>query len=390
MPERTVPVARALPPQRHLFDIPAEIAYFNCASNSPQLNDSRARLHFGVDTKSRPWERTPQSFFQDAETIRRLSSGLFGGAAEGYAIVAAASYGISTAARAIEPHLRPGDRILVVAEEFPSNVLPWRRVAQGTGAVLETVPAPEHGTWARAILDRIDKHVKVVAVSTCHWTNGARIDLVPIGAACRDVGSALVVDATQSLGAMPLSVDEVQPDFLVAAGYKWLLCPYGFGLLYVSERWRDARPLEETWLARDNARNFAALSAYSDSYMPGARRFDVGETCTPTILPGAIAALEQIQAWGVDSIAASLSATNHRIAGSLEQLGFRLPDPSQRCPHLLGARTPPHWPDDLVAPLKEKNVFISRRAHSIRIAPHLHITASDTDRLLEALHQLVP
>jgi len=201
---------------------------------------------------------------------------------------------VSTAARAVEPRLQSGDRILLVAEEFPSGVLPWITVARKTGAVLSFVPAPERGGWTQAILANLDKRVKVVAMSTCHWTNAALIDLSPIGQACRQLGSVLVVDATQSLGAMPLALDEVKPDFLVAAGYKWLLSPYGSGLLYVAEQWRDARPLEESWQARDNARNFAALADYSETYAPGARRFDVGEKCTPTILPGAIAALEQI------------------------------------------------------------------------------------------------
>ena len=278
----------SIPSQRHLFDVPDDVAYFNCAYNSPQLNASLNRLLAGARTKCHPWERTPASFFDDAETIRRLSSAVFGGDADGYAVVPAASYGLSTAARAVEPHLQSGDRILVIAEEFPSNVLPWKRTAQEAGAVLETVPYPEDGDWTRAILGRIETGVKVVAVSTCHWTNGAFIDLRPIGKACRDVNAVLVVDATQSLGAMPFPLDEVKPDFLVAAGYKWLLCPYGFSLLYVSEPWRSARPLEETWLARLNAEDFTALVKYSDTYMPGARRFDVGEKCSATILPGAI------------------------------------------------------------------------------------------------------
>ncbi len=95
-----------------------------------------------------------------------------------------------------------------------------------------------------------------------------------------------MVDATQSLGAMPFSVDQIKPDFLVAAGYKWLLCPYGFSLMFVAEKWRDSRPLEESWQARENAEDFASLVNYSGKYMAGARRFDVGEKCTPTILPG--------------------------------------------------------------------------------------------------------
>jgi hypothetical protein len=87
----------------------------------------------------------------------------------------------------------------------------------------------------------------------------------------------LVVDASQSLGAAPFSIAQIKPDFLVAAAYKWLLCPYGFAVLYVSEQWRSARPLEESWLVRERAEDFANLIRYSDTYMLGARRFDGGE-----------------------------------------------------------------------------------------------------------------
>lgn len=377
-----------IPSQHHLFDVPDEIAYFNCAYNSPQLKESTNRLLSGVRTKSRPWERTSASFFDDAETIRILAAKIFGGDSDGYSIVPAASYGLSTAARAIEPHLKSGDRILVIAEEFPSNVLPWKRTAQEVGATLVTVPTPEHGNWTQGILDRIDESVKVVAVSTCHWTNGAYIDLRPVGKACRETGSVLVVDATQSLGAMPFPIAEIKPDFLVAAGYKWLLCPYGFSLLYVSERWRDARPLEETWLARQDAEDFTALVKYSDTYMPGARRFDVGEKCAATILPGAIAALEQLEAWGVENIAASLSAINSGIATHLERLGFQLPNEAQRSPHMFGAQLPKGHTGDLVADLKKGNIYISQRGNSLRFAPHLHVSGHDVDRLVEALDQL--
>ncbi len=175
------------------------------------------------------------------------------------------------------------------------------------------MPTPDDGNWTSAILDRITPGVKVVSVSTCHWTNGAVIDLALIGKACRGINAVLVIDATQTLMAMPFSIKDIQPDFLVSAGYKWMLCPYGFSLLYVSERWRDSRPLEEVWLARDNAENFAGLADYSDVYLSGARRFDVGEKCTPTILPGAIAALEQIKTWGVENISESLSNINKQI-----------------------------------------------------------------------------
>ena len=195
--------------------------------------------------------------------------------------IPAASYGVSSAARAIEPTLKAGDRIVVVEGEFPSNVLPWRRVARETGAVVVTVPTPGDGDWTTAALVALARGARVAALGNCHWTNGARLDLVTIAEACRAVGAALVLDNTQSWGAMPLDLNSVQPDFVVASGYKWLLCPYGFSLMYVGPAWRDARPLEETWLARTKAEDFTSLVNYSDTYMPGARRFDAERSVRP-------------------------------------------------------------------------------------------------------------
>jgi selenocysteine lyase/cysteine desulfurase len=377
-----------LPSQRHLFEVPHHIAYFNCAYNTPQLNASRDALLAGVQAKSQAWLRTPDSFFADAETLRTLAGALFGGDADGWAVVPAASYGLATAARAIEPTLRPGDGILLLAEDFPSNVLTWRRSAAERGALLHTVATPDDGDWTAALQEAIHPGLKVVAVPSCHWTNGAAIDLVAVGAACRAAGAALVVDATQTLGAVPLSVDAVQPDFLVAAGYKWLLAPYGTGLLFVAPAWRSARPLEESWLARAGAEDFAGLVNYADAYQPGARRFDVGEKCMPTLLPGAIAALRQLQAWGVPRIADSLAAINARIAQPLQALGFSVLPAALRTPNILGASLPAGAADSVVTALRAQDIFISQRGRSLRFAPHLHVDDHDVLRLLRALQAM--
>lgn len=373
-----------IPCQRHLFEIPDDVAYFNCASNSPQLKASTARLLEAARAKSHPWKRTPASYFEDAEAIRERASDLFGGDRDGYAVVPSASYGLATAARAVEPELQRGDSVLVIAEEFPSNVFAWRRTVRETGATLVTVALREDGDWTRSVLDRIDQRVKVVSISTCHWTNGALIHLGPIAQACRDLGAILVVDATQSLGAMPFPLADVDPDFLVAAGYKWLLFPYGVSLFYASPRWRDARPLEETWQARGNARDFARLVDYSDVYMPGARRFDVGEKCS-ALLPGAIAALEQIRTWGIGNIAEALGGINAQIAAHLASLGFELPDVAARCPHIVGAELPGGDSAKILGELKARNVYVSQRGASLRFAPHLHVNGEDIERLHAAL-----
>jgi len=340
-----------------------------------------------VTSKSHPWERTPPDFFTDAETIRRSAASLLGGKPEGFAIIPSVSYGLSTAARAIEPQLGKGDSILILEEGFPSNVLPWVSVSKERGAKLITVPVPVDGNWTNAIIGKIDKSVKVLALFTCHWTNGAFINLAKIRKAAGD-DIMMAVDATQSLGAMSFSIDDIRPDFLVSAGYKWLLCPYGFSLMYVSERWRNARPLEESWQARENAEDFGSLVNSSDKYMSGARRFDVGQKGTPTILPGVIAALEQIKDWGIDHISDSLLGINNRIADHLSSLGFQLPDSSQRSPHMFGAIIPDRYKGNLVSELSKKKIFISQRGNSVRFSPHLHISEQDITRLHETLHDL--
>jgi selenocysteine lyase/cysteine desulfurase len=159
--------------------------------------------------------------------------------------------------------------------------------------------------------------------------------------------------------------------------------------MYVAEPWRNARPLEESWISRDNALDFTSLARYSDVYRAGARRFDVGETGVLTLLPGLAAALEQIEAWGIGNIAGSLAAVNQRIADHLEGLGFELPEKSQRCPHMLGARLPAGFRGNLVADLRARDVYISQREQSLRFAPHLWVDDADVERLFEALDALI-
>ncbi|MCG8701462.1 MAG: aminotransferase class V-fold PLP-dependent enzyme [Bacteroidales bacterium] len=375
-----------IPSQRELFDIPDHIAYFNCAYYSPLLKESIKKLHDGVESKMHPWNRFPNHFFDDSETIRQLASELIGGDSDGYAIIPSVSYGISTAARILEKHLKEQDQLLLMDEEFPSVVYPLTRIACETGTGVITVTTPYQCDWTNAILEHMDDGVKVVALSSCHWTNGANIDLVKIREACNKHNSILIIDATQSLGAIPFSISEVQPDFLVAAGYKWMLTPYGFTLMYVDKKWRDERPLEENWQSRENAEDFAGLVNYCDDYKAGARRYDMGEKGIPTILPGAIEAFQQLKNWGINNIAETLQQINSQIIDKLEPLGFEFLPEKCRCPHMIGAEIPRRFKGNLVDKLKLDNIFISQRGDSVRFAPHLYVNDSDINKLVEGFN----
>jgi selenocysteine lyase/cysteine desulfurase len=189
------------------------------------------------------------------------------------------------------------------------------------------------------------------------------------------------------VGVMPLDVGELQPDFLVSVGYKWLLGPFGVGYLYVAEEHREGEPLEENWISRAGSEDLARLVDYSDEYQPGARRFDVGARTKFELTPMAIAALEQIAEWEVPRIASTLAQRTSEIARRAAGLGLEpIPD-EQRGPHLLGVRLPERARGTVLSALADLNCFVALRGSSLRIAPHLHTTDEDVDRLIEGLAQ---
>jgi selenocysteine lyase/cysteine desulfurase len=372
-----------IPCQRHLFDIPEEVAYFNCAYMSPLMNKVVAAGHQGLLRKTRPWQIKTPEFFSGPERARELFASLVNANAGDIALVPSCSYGTATAARNL-PVAR-GQTLLVLEDQFPSNVYPWRELAAERGASIVTISRPGSEGWTWHILDSIKKETAIVALPHCHWTDGGMIDLVAIGQRCRETGTALVLDLTQSIGAMPFDITLVQPDFAVAAGYKWMMGPYTLGFLYVAPAHQEGLPLEHNWIHREGSEDFGGLVEYTSKFQPGARRFDMGEGANFSAIPMAIAALEQILEWGVSAIQESLSVMTSTIAEQAALLGFRCLEPSQRAGHFLGLVFPGDVPAGFTDYLEQENVHVSIRGHSIRVTPHLYNNDADVDRLLSAL-----
>jgi len=376
-----------IPSQRHLFDIPEDIAYLNCAYLGPLSHAVVAAGREASGKKSHPWKIDSEDFFADTEIARALFAELINASDDDIAIVPAASYGVSVAARNLP--LAKEQTVVVLAEQFPSNVYAWRESAGGAGARVRTVARPQHGDLTRAVLDAVDERTAVVALPHCHWADGALLDLETIGRHCRELGAGLVLDVTQSAGVMPLDVKRIQPDFLVAACYKWLLGPYSIGFLYVAPHRQDGKPIEFTWRARRGSENFAGLVNYEDTYLPGAHRFDVGECANFQTMPAVIAALRQIRDWGVPAIASTLAARNGAIAERAAALGLESLDAQRRAGHFLGLRFSQGIPDGLLDALRQTGVYVSVRGDSLRVTPHLYNDDADVDRLIHALERAI-
>ncbi|WP_309238599.1 aminotransferase class V-fold PLP-dependent enzyme [Actinoplanes aureus] len=369
--------------QRDLFDVPDEVAYFNTASLSPSLHSVRAAGESALRRRAQPWEIGETDWFADVERLRTLAGRLVGGDAEGIALVPATSYGFAVAAANLRIEAR--QQILVLAEEYPSGIYTWRRLAERTGAGIRTVIRAPGQTWTEAVLAAIDERVGIVSVPNVHWTDGGLVDLEQVAARTHAAGARFVVDASQSLGVMPLDVTALRPDFVVSVGYKWLLGPFGRGYLWVAEQHRQGQPLEENWILRAGSDDFAGLVDYRDEYLPGARRYDQGARTLFELTPMAVAALEQVLAWGPSRIAATLTAVTDEIATRVTAAGLGVTVTEPRGPHLLGLRVPAGATDRVATALRAANCFVARRGDAIRVSPHLHVTPSDVDRLVTTL-----
>jgi len=369
--------------QRPLFEVPSEVAYFNMANMSLLLRSVRAAGAAALEQRGEPWRIAPVDWFTDVERLRAAYAGILGVELDAVALVPATSYGLAIAARSIEA--TEGDQVVVLADEYPSNNYTWRRFCQRTGAELLTARDGAGGTWADAVIALVGDRTRVVAVPNVHWTDGSLVDLDSIVVAARRVGAAVVIDASQSLGALPLDVLRLRPDFVVSVGYKWLLGPLGVGCLYVDERYRDGEPLEENWINRAGSEDFAALVDYTDTYRPGARRFDVGARANFGLVPMAIAAAEQLLTWTTAATAATLRLVTDQIADHASGLGYSVRPREERAPHMLGVGLPREAARAIAEDLGERGVVASVRGSSLRIAPHLHTTHEDLERLAQAL-----
>jgi len=368
--------------QRALFDIPDDVAYFDCAKMSPLLLGAAAAGERGLNRKRHPWNIGAEHFFDESERVRGLYARLIGASADDVAIVPSVSYGMASVMRNVR--VAAGQTIVTLADDFPSGIYAARALAAEREARVVTVKRPEEdGDWSAALLDAIDGDTALVVTPHIHWVHGTVIDVEALARRCRSVGATLILDTTQSAGALPLDLAAVDPDYIIAASYKWLLGPYSLGFLYVAPRHQQGQPLEEGWITRRGAEDFRTLAGYSSELQPSARRFDMGERSNFALLPVAGAAIEQLIAWGVENIAETLGAITGRIEAALAAHGVvALPG---RAPHFLSVRYPEGLPDDIEARLAAADVHVSLRGDSMRITPHLYNHDADIDRLVRHL-----
>jgi len=375
--------------QRSKFTLPSSGTYLNCAYMSPLLKTVEKAGLKGMLKKRNPQLISPADFFTDTEVLRREYAKLIHvNDPNRIVVIPSVSYGMATVVNNIR--ISKKENVVVAEEQFPSNYYPWRKLCSDNRAEVKVVIASDTEmrgkVWNERILEAIDQNTKVVALGHVHWADGTLFNLEAIRKRTKDVGALLVIDGTQSVGALPFDVTKIQPDALICGGYKWLMGPYSIGLAYLGEYFNDGNPLEENWINRKNSENFAGLVNYQNDYQPGALRYEVGEHSNFILVPMMIAALKQINQWQPANIQQYCAKICKNAIGQLNEAGFWIEDENYRGRHLFGIR-PPKATDlnELKMRLLKAKISVSVRGTAIRVAPHVYNTEAEMLKLTKAL-----
>jgi selenocysteine lyase/cysteine desulfurase len=367
-----------------------DAAYLNLAGQSPIPRVSARALDRARDWKKLPHTVPEDAYFRLPNQVRALLAQLIGGQPEEIAVTSGATAGLQAVARGLE--WKPCDEVLMVRGEFPAHPATWVPLADAGRLRVRWLAPRERFVTTDEIVAAVTPQTKLVSVSHVRFDDAVRINPRPLADALHKAGGYLLLDVSQSCGAVPFNVAESGADFLVCAGYKWLLSPFGTGFFWVRRELIDRmQPGPFYWMAIEGADRFHSLTGEGVKHTPvaaQARRWDVPETSSFFNLAAMEASLEFVVRTGPQTV------WQHNLA-LIEQVIARLPvdrmvlssprEADRRGPYACLRARQPERTKELFDRLRAARIFVSLREGSLRISPYLYNTEADIDRLIAAL-----
>jgi selenocysteine lyase/cysteine desulfurase len=365
----------------------------------PVARDSIFMAHAGVTILPRRATRAMQEYLEGSCTAmqefpaawramnetRALAANLIGAKASEIALLGPTSVGLSLVANGL-PWL-PGDEVVCYLEDYPANVYPWIEL-QRRGVVVKFLQTAALGAITPEVVEQaLTAKTKLVALASCHFLTGNRIQIDTIGKLLRERGILFCLDAIQTVGAFETLVDHV--DFLSADSHKWMLGPMAAGIVYVKEELQET--LRPTLIGAWNVKSPNFIAQTEVEFEAGARRYEPGVLNMAGIL-GMKASIELINEAGVANISTRLLQLRDCLRARLSPLGFQLIEPSEGClPH--GISTFSHPSRDLAQAfqhLATHKVNVSHRHDRsgqdyLRFSPHFYNTETEVERIAELL-----
>ena len=371
--------------------------YLNAASEGPMPEEAIREAERVARLKASPWEIGSDCYYIEPAAVRTRIENLIGAPSGTVALVAGTSAGIGIAARGLR--VSPGDEILLLEAQFPSNVNPWQAAVM-RGATLRVAPRPLGSDPSDAVLAAIGPATRVVAIDWVNFVDGAVADLARIGSACHDRGIRFVVDAAQGAGALALHLSDLPVDILAAPSHKWLLGPVGAGFVYVAPALRDElQPWNAGWVNLAARAGFRNLMQLSHRPPADATRFETGSPPYGLLIPWNVS-LEMLSALGAPAVESCILGLAARLARGIAALapaahatrGLKLVTPAPSGPPRSGIVSFTADEDRTVSlyrRLMAAGTVIALREGVIRVSPHVYNTDAEIDALLDSCRQFL-
>jgi selenocysteine lyase/cysteine desulfurase len=364
-----------------------DVAYLNAAGQAPMPRVSIRAAQAALEWKKYPHKMPEDTYFALPGRVRAHLAEMIGAKPGEIALTTGASTGIAAVAQSYD--WRPDDEVLIARGEFPAHQATWLPM-QEAGKLRVRVVAPQ-GRFLTTddLIDAITPRTRVVSTSLVRFDDGALCDAPRLAAAVHAVGGMLLLDAAQCVGAMPMQVNDLGADFLVASGYKWLLSPFGTGFFWASEaRLAEMRPCPAYWMAIENAAEFHKLTGGDMKITKEARRWDNPETANFFNLAPMEASLAFLLRVGVNTVWEHCRSLTAQVVERLpvDRCVLASPaEPKARGQYICVAARKSERTPELYEKLRAAGVFVSLREGALRIAPHLYNNERDNDRLIRTL-----
>lgn len=367
------------------FPVTAQKAFFAHAAVTPLPRVATEALLTHARAAS---TAGPDDYVQALEEIRltrETAARLIGGTPEEIALLGPTSLGLSLFAQGLD--WAPGDEVIYHADDYPANVYPWLELARRGVVPRPLQPERPGEITPELIAAALTSRTRLVALASAYFLNGYRIDVDAIGRLLAGRGVLFSLDAIQTLGAFPLSVEHV--DFLSADAHKWMLGPLAIGIVYVKRRhFERLRPI---LIGASNVRAPNFIAQPEIVFTETAARYEPGVLNLGPLL-GMRASLELILKLGPAAIAARIGALGSYLTNGLRELGFESISPAPG-PSASGILTFAHPSADLArvfAILQQHRVTVSQRYDRsrrsyLRWSPHFYNTEAEIDRALEVV-----
>jgi selenocysteine lyase/cysteine desulfurase len=367
------------------FSLAPELIYFNHAAVAPwPKRAADAACRFAQENATTGALHYPRWLETETRLRQRLAR-LVNAAPDDIALLKNTSEGLSTVAFGLE--WRPGDSVVGIAMDFPSNRVVWEALREFgvafRGVDVNAAPDPE-----AALLAACDNSTRLLAVSWVHYVTGLTLDLERLGRACRERGILFCVDAIQGLGALPLDVQACHIDFVAADGHKWLLGPEGIAVFYCRPEARDRLRLRQIgWHSLEHPGDYERADW---SPAASARRFECGSPNLLGIhaLEASLGLLEDV---GAARVAATIRDHTRTLRAGLAGLpGVTVlgPEDPRRWSGIVSCRSAGTGTRELVACLTDAGIVCAARGGAVRLSPHFYNNDSEMERVIQAFYRV--